>query len=112
MPDQILLAFCTFPDAETARRIVREIVEARLAACGNILPQIESIYRWEGKVESTGEALALFKLTTDCYEAFEKRLRSLHPYDVPEIISVPITKALPEYRRWVEESCVAYPRRP
>jgi periplasmic divalent cation tolerance protein len=111
MPDQVLLAFCTFPDAEIARKVVREIVEARLAACGNIVPQIESIYHWQGKLESNAEALALFKLSSDCYDAFEKRLRSIHPYDVPEIITVSVANALPEYLRWVTESCAADPQR-
>lgn len=103
--DKVLVAFCTFPDAETARKIVREIVDLRLAACGNIVPQIHSIYRWQGKVESSDEALALFKLDAACYPEFETKLRSLHPYDVPEIISCRIDTGLPEYLRWVTESC-------
>jgi periplasmic divalent cation tolerance protein len=105
MAGQVLLAFCTFPDADTARKIVREIIEARLAACGNIIPQIESIYHWQDKLESNAEALVLFKLIRDRYDDFEKLLRSLHPYDVPEIIAIPIASALPEYLRWVAESC-------
>ena len=104
MGNEILLAFCTFPDAETARRIARELVELRLVACGNVLPQIHSIYRWQGKVESNDEALALFKLSADRYAEFEAKLRSLHPYDVPEIIACPIDQALPEYLRWVIDS--------
>jgi len=105
MADEIVLALCTFPDAETARRIARELVELRLAACGNVIPQIHSIYRWEGKVESADEALALFKLPANRYAEFESRVRSLHPYDVPEIISARIDRALPEYLRWVLDSC-------
>lgn len=105
MGEQALLAFSTFPDAETARKIVREIVQARLAACGNIVPQIESIYRWEGKLESSGEALALFKVAASRYREFEEKLNSLHPYDVPEIICVKIEKGLPAYLRWVAQSC-------
>ena len=105
MGEQALLAFSTFPDAETARKIVREIVQERLAACGNIVPQIESIYRWEGKLESSGEALALFKVAADRYREFEERLSSLHPYDVPEIICVQIEKGLPAYLQWVAQSC-------
>jgi len=103
--NEFLVAFCTFPDAETARRVVHEIIEAQLAACGNIVPQIHSIYQWQGKVESSDEALALFKLDATCYGAFEKKLRSLHPYDVPEIISCKIENGLPEYLRWVADSC-------
>jgi periplasmic divalent cation tolerance protein len=109
MADEILLAFCTFPDAETARRIVRELVESKLAACGNVLPPIHSIYRWQGKIESADETLALFKLPASRYDEFEAKLRSLHPYDVPEIISAEIDRGLPQYLRWVLDSCESEP---
>jgi periplasmic divalent cation tolerance protein len=105
MAGEIVLAFCTFPDAETARKIVRELVETKLAACGNVLAQIHSIYRWQGKVESADEVVAIFKLPSNCYSEFEARLRSLHPYDVPEIVSAKVDRGLPEYLRWVGESC-------
>ena len=105
MPAEIVLAFCTFPDAETAQRIARELVELRLAACGNVLPEIHSIYRWQGKIESGDEALAIFKLPASGYAEFETKLRSLHPYEVPEIISCPVDRGLPEYLRWVVDSC-------
>ncbi|HSV62748.1 MAG TPA: divalent-cation tolerance protein CutA [Chthoniobacterales bacterium] len=105
MADEIILALCTFPDAETARRIARELVDLRLAACGNVLPQIHSIYRWQGKIESADEALGIFKLPASRYAEFETKLRVLHPYEVPEIISCAIDRGLPEYLRWVAESC-------
>ena len=105
MADEIVLAFCTFPDAETAQRIARELVELRLVACGNVLPQIHSVYRWQGKVESGEEALAIFKLPAGRYAEFESKVRTLHPYEVPEIISFGIDRGLPEYLRWVAESC-------
>ena len=105
MAEEIVLALCTFPDAETARRIARELIELRLAACGNILPQIHSIYRWQGKIESADEVLGIFKLLASRYAEFETKLRSLHPYDVPEIISCAIDRGLPEYLHWVAESC-------
>jgi periplasmic divalent cation tolerance protein len=105
MTEEIVFALSTFPDAETARRIARELVELRLVACGNVLPQIHSIYRWEGKVESAEEALAIFKLPATSYGEFERTLRSLHPYDVPEIISARIERGLPEYLRWILDSC-------
>src|SRR5437016_5690599 len=104
MADEIVLAFCTFPDAETAKRIARELVELRLAACGNVLPQIHSVYRWQGKIESADEALTIFKLAANRYAKFETKLRSLHPYDVPEIISCKIDNGLPEYLLWIAES--------
>jgi periplasmic divalent cation tolerance protein len=105
MVEDVLVAFCTFPNAEAARGIARELVERRLVACGNVVPQIHSVYRWEGKVESGDEALAIFKLTAAGYAQFEATLRSLHPYEVPEIISCRISEGLPEYLRWVVESC-------
>jgi periplasmic divalent cation tolerance protein len=105
MADEIVVAFCTFPDPETARRIARELVELRLAACGNVVPQIHSVYRWEGKIESADEVLAIFKLPSSRYAEFEAKLRSLHPYDVPEIICCGVDRGLPEYLRWVTENC-------
>jgi periplasmic divalent cation tolerance protein len=105
MSDEVVLALSTFPDAETARRVAREIVELRLAACGNVLPQIHSVYRWQGKIESADEALAIFKLSASRYAEFETKLRSLHPYEVPEIISCNVDHGLPEYLRWVFDSC-------
>src|SRR5215218_2634096 len=97
MADEVLVAFCTFPNAEAAGSIARELVERRLVACGNVLPQIHSVYRWEGKVESGDESFVIFKLTAARYAEFEAAVRSLHPYEVPEIISFPISDGLPEY---------------
>ena len=105
MAEKILLALSTFPDAEIARRISNQLVSERFAACANILPGVESIYRWKEKIESGNETLVLFKLSEDRQSAFQEKLRSLHPYEVPEIIFVPISSGLPEYLRWVSEDC-------
>jgi len=105
MVEQILAAFCTFPDQNTARKVVNEIIDLRLAACGNILSPIHSIYRWKGKLESSEETLVIFKLEAKRYAAFEAKLRSLHPYEVPEIISIKVESGLPDYLQWVAESC-------
>ena len=105
MAEKVLLALSTFPDQESARRISNELVTKKLAACANILPAVESIYRWKEKIESGNETLMLFKLSEDRQSAFQEKLRSLHPYDVPEIIFVPISSGLPEYLRWVTENC-------
>jgi periplasmic divalent cation tolerance protein len=105
MADEVLLVLSTFPDVATARRIGRQLVEEKCAACANILPQVESIYWWEQKVESAHETLVFFKTTADRYEALQTTLRQLHPYDVPEIIAVRIEQGLPEYLRWVSENC-------
>ena len=105
MAEKVLLALSTFPDRETAQRIANQLVTEKFAACANILPAVESIYRWKGKIESGNEALVFFKLSEDRQSAFQEKLRSLHPYEVPEIIFVPITGGLPEYLRWVVENC-------
>lgn len=107
MADDVLLVLSIFPDVATARRIGRELVEQRCAACANILPQIESIYWWEKKVENATETLVLFKTTADRYAAFETTLRQLHPYEVPEIIAVPLNAGLPAYLSWVTENCAS-----
>jgi periplasmic divalent cation tolerance protein len=105
MSQGILLALSTFPDAETARRISNQMVSERLAACANILPAVESIYRWKEKIESGNETLVLFKLSEDRQSAFQEKLCSLHPYEVPEVIFVPVSSGLPEYLHWVVENC-------
>jgi periplasmic divalent cation tolerance protein len=105
MAEKILLALSTFPDAEIARRISNQLVSERFAACANILPSVESIYRWKEKIESGNETFVFFKVSEDRRSAFQDKLRSVHPYDVPEIIFVPVTSGLPEYLQWVSENC-------
>ena len=105
MADKILLALSTFPDRETAQRISNQLVTGKFAACANVLPAMESIYRWKGKIESGNETLVFFKLGEDRQSAFQEKLRALHPHEVPEIIFVPVSNGLPEYLRWVKESC-------
>jgi periplasmic divalent cation tolerance protein len=105
MADEILLAFSTFPDIETARKIARELVTDKFAACANIVPAVESIYRWQGKIEQGNETLVLFKTTAASSAAFQAKLKSLHPYDVPEIICLRVAEGSPEYLRWVAENC-------
>src|SRR3954467_5253773 len=105
MAEKVLLALSTFPDQETARDISTELVTKKLAACANILSGVQSIYRWNEKIESGNETLGLFKLSAHRGSKFQETLRSLHPYDVPEITFVPISSGLPEYLQWVAESC-------
>ena len=105
MAEKILLALSTFPDREAAQRISNQLVTEKFAACANILPAIESIYRWKDKIETGNEMLVFFKLSEDRQSAFQEKLRSLHPYEVPEIIFVPVSSGLPEYLRWVADNC-------
>jgi len=89
----------------TARRIARQLVEERCAACANVLTAVESVCWWEGKVESGNETLVLFKTSADRYEALETTLRQLHPYEVPEIIALPIERGSSNYLSWVTGIC-------
>ena len=103
--ERIVIALSTFPDVETARRISNQLVTDNFVACANILAGMESIYRWKEKIETANETLVLFKVSEKRYRQFQEQLRSLHPYDVPEIISVKVDSGLPEYLRWVAENC-------
>ena len=105
MKEETLLACSTFPEIETARRIAQQLVTENLAACANIIPAVESIYRWQDEIESAQEILVFFKTTAARYAAFEDRLKSLHSYEVPEIICLRIADGLPEYLRWVSAGC-------
>src|SRR5438874_13037755 len=105
MAERVLLALSTFPDRETAQRVSNQVVTEKLAACANILPAVESIYRWKDKVETGNETLVIFKLGEDRQSAFQEKVRSLHPYEVPEIIFFPVSNGLPEYLHWVAVSC-------
>ncbi len=99
--EALLLVFSTFPDRASARQIGTLLVERQLAACVNLVPAIESIYRWQGKLETAAETLAIFKTTAATYPAFEKLLADLHPYEVPEIIALHPTQVPAPYRAWV-----------
>ena len=105
MADQILLAISTFPDADTANRVAQTLVEEKFAACANLIPAVQSIYRWKEKVETAGEVIVFFKTIQDRQAALEEKLRSLHPYEVPELIFVEIDSGSPDYLRWVSDNC-------
>jgi len=96
-----LVVLVTAPSAEEAARLARALVEARLAACGNVLPGLRSIYRWEGRVQDEAEALLLLKTTRDRFEALRDELLRLHPYDVPEVLALPVEAGSPAYLAWL-----------
>lgn len=105
MNQMVLLACSTFPEMETARRIAQQLITENLAACANLVPAVESIYCWQGKVENAAEVLGLFKTTVNCYPAFQERLKELHPYEVPEILCLRIEGGLQDYLDWVTAGC-------
>ena len=98
---EALLVLTNCPDEETANSIALAVVEAKVAACVNILPRVQSIYRWQGVVESATEIPLFIKSTAANYPALEKLIAELHPYETPEIIALPITQGLPAYLNWV-----------
>ena len=99
--EALLMVFCTFPDVASARQIGTLLVERQLAACVNLVPGVESIYRWQGAVETATETLAIFKTTTDAYPEFERALKEIHPYQVPEIIALEPAQVGTLYKAWV-----------
>lgn len=98
---ETLLVITHCPDEECANAIALAVVEAKLAACVNIQPRVQSVYHWQGKVESATEIPLFIKSTADNYPALEARIRELHPYTLPEIIALPIVHGLPAYLDWV-----------
>ena len=103
--ENAVVVLCTFPDLDQARQIGAALIERQVAACVNLLPGVESIYRWQGKVERAGEVLAVIKTTR--YPDLEAAIKDLHPYEVPEILALPVAAGLPAYLGWLEESCGA-----
>lgn len=93
----------TFPDERTAQRVAACAVEERLAACAQVQGPISSVYRWKGEVEQEEEWYCHFKTMLQRLPALEARIRELHPYEVPEIIAVPILQTDPKYLEWIQE---------
>ncbi|MDB5924436.1 MAG: cutA [Betaproteobacteria bacterium] len=98
-----LLVFTNLPDRDAAVKLARELVAKRLAACVNILSGCTSVYRWEGAVEHTDEVPVLIKTRASRYPEIEAAIRRLHPYELPEVIAVPVVRGLPDYLEWVAE---------
>lgn len=104
MPNKILLVLCTCPDEESARHLSESLVQARLAACVNILDPISSVFTWQGKISVEPESLLLIKSTETSYSKLEQAIKAQHPYDVPEIIAIPILKGSADYLDWVRDN--------
>jgi periplasmic divalent cation tolerance protein len=101
MSSEVVILLSNFPDADAARKAVRTLVEERLIACGNIIPGVESIYEWKGAIEVSAEVMVVCKTTVAAADAAQARLRALHPYEVPEILRVPVADGWPDYLEWV-----------
>ncbi|XP_071657119.1 divalent-cation tolerance protein CutA-like isoform X2 [Patagioenas fasciata] len=103
-PGDLSAAFVTCPNETVAKELARAMVEKRLAACVNILPHVTSIYSWQGKLEEDGEVLLMIKTRSSRVPALAAFVRSAHPYEVPEVVAVPVTQGNPPYLQWVRDS--------
>ena len=101
---EALVCYCTCPDAAVARRLAESLVEAGLAACANLLPGVTSVYRWQGKIEADAEVLLVIKTDSAHYAALEAQIRREHPYELPEVIAVPVTTGSRPYLEWLHAS--------
>lgn len=103
IPAQVLLVCSNVPDLEHAKKLARHLLEQHLAACVNILPAVHSIYRWQGALEETTEVTLQIKTTQALYGELEVAIKSMHPYEVPEIIALPVIEGSPAYLDWVRQ---------
>jgi len=101
MSDDAIVVFMTAANGEEASRLAEMLVGAHLAACVQILPEMESVYRWQGKIERSSEVLLLAKTTRGKFDELEREVRALHSYDTPEIVAIPIVAGSPPYLEWL-----------
>lgn len=105
----IRIVFCTCPDNDSASRIAEALVGERLAACVNILPAIDSVYRWQGAIERASEVQLIIKTVETRVTALIARIRALHPYELPEILAIEAAGGLPDYLEWVRAETTPAP---
>ena len=98
----VQVVLCTFPDLPQARHIGTLLVEKQLAACVNLIPSVESIFCWEGKISTESEVLAVFRTTAECLVELEQELLVRHPYEVPELLALPVANGSEAYLKWVQ----------
>ncbi|GHD75063.1 MULTISPECIES: divalent-cation tolerance protein CutA [Vogesella] len=106
---EVIMVLCNVPDAALAQQIAETLVGEQLAACVNIMAPCRSVYRWQGKLENASEVPLQIKTTAAAYPALQARLLQLHPYEVPEIIVLPLAAGLPAYLTWVAAEVLSSP---
>ena len=104
-PDEVLVVYCTCPSDEMAQKLARALVEAAVVACVNVISGVSSVYRWKGAVCSEREVLLMMKSTALQYPALERLILEQHPYDVPEILALPVVAGNADYLQWVRNGC-------
>jgi periplasmic divalent cation tolerance protein len=102
-PEPVLVVLTNLPSREAGLALARALVERRLAACVNVLAECTSVYRWKGEVETAAETPLLIKVPAGRYDELARAIRELHPYELPEIVALPIAAGLPAYLDWVRE---------
>lgn len=103
MAEEMIIVFCSLPEEADAVRLAGILVEEKLAACVQVLAPMQSVFFWEGQVQVAAERLLLCKTLASHYSVLERRLLELHPYEVPEILALPVTAALASYRDWIND---------
>ena len=109
-PDDALLVITTTETPDDGKRLAQKLVEQELAACVQIVPQICSIYRWQGQIEQSGETLLLIKTTQANFDELVTAIQSLHSYQTPEIMALPVTHASADYLAWLRQSVKSFPQ--
>jgi periplasmic divalent cation tolerance protein len=104
MSDAVRVVLVTAPNEVVAESLVRRLVEERVVACGTIVPGVSSVYRWEGAIEQETEALVIFKTTARAAERLVRRVPELHPYEVPEVLALPVEAGYVPYLEWVKDN--------
>ncbi len=97
------MVLCTLPDNQSAQKMAETLVGEKLAACCNIVPKLTSVYFWQGKIQHDSEALMLIKTKESLYAKLEQRILELHPYEVPEVIALPVEKGSNAYLNWINQ---------
>ena len=106
MPANLQIALCTVPDEKTAGQIADALISEKLAACVNIVPSIMSVYRWKDAIEHDQELLLLIKTSESAWPLLEARILELHPYELPEILAVPIHTGQADYIKWITNNLI------
>ena len=101
MASQVRVVLVTVPDADVGYTLARRVVGEQLAACGNVIPGLTSVYRWDGEMQEDSEALVLFKTTDRVLPALKRRVAELHPYEIPEFLAFPVADGNVTYLKWV-----------